>query len=140
MNKKEGFMKRATAFLITLFLLTAFTITTSAGGPFAFNKAKATVKKNGIDTCGEAFRKADEPNKILVLSGDVAFMVDVSANTVHDVAINSVDEKSDPVMIDYGILSLVQESELQTSGGSFTFKSKGDSYEVEMEGRKLGIY
>ncbi len=128
-------MKRGTAFLITLFLLTTFTIPASAGGPFAFNKAKAVVTKNGMDTYGQVFCKADETNKFLVLSGDVAFMVDVSANTVHDVAINSVDEKADPVMIDYGILSEIQGANLQTSGGVFTFKSKGDSYEVNSEGR-----
>ena len=131
----EESMKRGTAFLITFFILTTFTITAIATGPVAFNSAKGTVKKNGTDTYGQLFRKADEPNKVLVLSGDVAFMVDVSAKTVHDVAINSVDEKADPIMIDYGILSEVEGADLQTSGGSFTFKSKGDSYSIEMQGR-----
>jgi len=48
----EESMKRGAAFLITFFILTTFTITAIAAGAVAFNRAKGTVKKNGIDTYG----------------------------------------------------------------------------------------
>jgi hypothetical protein len=107
-----------------------------AGDPESFSTEKATVKKNDVDTYGQVFRKIAEPKKLLVLTGDRAFLVDVSAKTVHDVAINSIDDKSDPVSIDYGVLSAVEGAGLSSTRDSgipgFSFTAKGDTYTVEM--------
>jgi hypothetical protein len=123
--------------LVLCFLLSMTTVAFS-GGEVAFNEEKASVLKNGADTFGQVFRKADEPQKLLVLAGDVAFLVDVTAKTVHDAAINSVNDKSDPVMIDYGVLSEVTGAGLTGTGNrGFTFTAKGDRYEVTVQSRLL---
>lgn len=123
--------------LSVLLCVAPFSLSSDAAG---FNKEKATIRKNGTDTYGQAFRKADEPRKLLILTGDTAFMVDVVAYTVFDVAVNSINDKTDPVMIDYGLLSEVSDSGLVGTGDKgFTFTSKGDTYDVEMAGRTMLI-
>jgi len=131
-------MKRLFMYVTVFCFLMSSVIVAFSGGTTAFNEEKAKVTKNGTDTYGQVFRKADEPRKLLVLTGDVAFMVDVQAYSVHDVAINSVNDKSDPVMIDYGILTEVTGAELSGTGNkSFTFTSKGNKYEVILQSRLM---
>jgi len=131
-------MKKITILFLCFFLLACMTIPALSGGAAAFIEEKAIITKNGVDTYGQVFRKADEPRKLLVLTGDVAFMVDVIDYTMHNVAINSIDDKSDPVTIDYGMLDEITDSGLTGTGDmGFTFSSKGDLYEVKLLTRTL---
>jgi len=131
-------MKKITVLSVCAFLLLCMTIPALSGSATAFIEEKAIITKNGADTYGQVFRKADEPRKLLVLTGDVAFLVDVIDYTIHNVAVNSIDDKSDPVTIDYGTLDEVADSGLAGTGDrGFTFNSKGDLYEVKLLTRTL---
>jgi|GEM_PF-1923456 len=133
-------MKKKISILVCLSILLCLASWSLSSDAVSFNEEKAVIKKNGTDTYGQVFRKADEPKKLLVLTGDAAFLVDVVAYTVCDVAVNSIDDKTDPVMIDYGVLSEIVDSGLVGTGNkSFTFTSKGDTYDVEMTGRTMLI-
>lgn len=131
-------MKKIAILSVCVFLLVCTTIPALSGDATAFIEEKAIITKNGVDTYGQVFRKADELRKLLVLTGDVAFMVDVIDYTIHNVAVNSIDDKSDPVTIDYGTLDEITDSGLEGTGEmGFTFSSKGDLYEVKMLTRTL---
>ena len=131
-------MKKIVLLIACAFLFVCSTIPALSGDATAFVEEKAIITKNGADTYGQIFRKINEPRKLLVLTGDVAFMVDVIDYTIHDVAINSIDDKSDPVTIDYGMLDEVTDSGLAGTGEmGFTFSSKGDLYEVKLLTRTL---
>ncbi|MBN1571785.1 MAG: hypothetical protein JW984_01175 [Deltaproteobacteria bacterium] len=130
-------MKRklaASIVLISLFLIATISL---AGGMESYYKMKGVVKKDGVDTYGQVFKKATEPSKYLVLAGDVAFLVDVTAETVHDVAVNSVDDKVRPAKISIGIISEVSGANFRskTEAGrlGFSFSSKGSRYVVVVE-------
>lgn len=135
-------MKKVTILITVLFsLISMSAIIAFSGEPTAFDEEKAWVTKNGAETYGQVFRKADDPKKLLILTGDYAFMVDVVDYTIHDVAINSVDYKSEPAIIDYGILSELTDTGLEASGEiGFTFTFKGDKYEVKLEKRYTDPY
>ena len=131
-------MKKAVILIVCAFLLIFSTILALSGDATDFVEEKAIITKNGVDTYGQIFRKINEPRKLLLLTGDVAFIVDVIDYTIHDVAINSIDDKSDPVSIDYGMLDEVTDSGLAGTGKmGFTFSSKGDLYEVKLLTRTL---
>ncbi|MBN1882866.1 MAG: hypothetical protein JW885_11880 [Deltaproteobacteria bacterium] len=131
-------MKKIITLSVCAFLFVCLTIPALSGSATGFIEEKAIITKNGTDTYGQVFRKADEPRKLLVLTGDVAFMVDVIDYTIHNVAVNSIDDKSDPVTIDYGMLDEVTDSNLQGTGErGFTFNSKGNLYEVDLLTRTL---
>jgi hypothetical protein len=131
-------MKKIVILSVFTFLLVCMTLPALSGDATAFIEEKAIITRNGVDTYGQVFRKADEPRKLLILTGDVAFMVDVIDYTIYNVAINSVDDKSDPVTIDYGLLDEVTDSGLAGTGDmGFTFNSKGDLYEVNLLTRTL---
>jgi hypothetical protein len=135
---READMKRktiASIFLITVFLLATLAL---AGGAESYYKMKGVVKKDGVDTYGQVFKKATEPAKYLVLAGDAAFLVDTAAKTVHDVAVNSVDDKTRPAKISIGIIAEVSSANFRSKaeGGrvGFSFSSKGSRYVVVVEG------
>jgi hypothetical protein len=119
-------------------VLVGVSFSAHSGEATGFVEEKAIITRNGADVYGQVFRKADEQRKLLVLAGDVAFMVDVIDYTIHDVAINSIDDKSDLTKIDYGILDEIKDSGLDgTRDMGFTFTSKGDFYEVKLLTRTL---
>ena len=131
-------MKRKSAALtimISVFLITTISL---AGGIESYYKMKGVVKKDGVDTYGQVFKKAAEPTKYLVLTGDVAFLVDIASKTVHDVAVNSVNDKTRPAKISIGIISEVSNanfrSKAETGRIGFSFSSKGSRYVVVVEG------
>ena len=131
-------MKKVVILSVCAFLFLCMTISALSGDATAFIEEKAIITKNGTDTYGQVFREVNEPRKLLLLTGDVAFMVDVIDYTIYDVAINSIDDKSDPVTIDYGMLNEVTDSGLTgTRDMGFTFRSKGDLYEVKLLTRTL---
>ena len=131
-------MKKVVILSVCAFLFLCMTISALSGDATAFIEEKAIITKNGTDTYGQVFREVNEPRKLLLLTGDVAFMVDVIDYTIYDVAINSIDDKSDPVTIDYGMLNEVTDSGLTGTGDmGFTFRSKGDLYEVKLLTRTL---
>jgi len=131
-------MKKVIASFVCVSMIICMVVPALSGSATAFIEEKAVITKNGADTYGQVFRKADEPRKLLVLTGDVAFLVDVIDYTIHNVAINSIDDKSDPVTIDYGTLDMVTDSGLTGTGDmGFTFSSKGDLYEVKLLTRTL---
>lgn len=120
---------------ISFLLLSTLAI---AGGIESYYKMKGVVKKDGVDTYGQVFKKATEPSKYLVLSGDAAFLVDIAAKTVFDVAVNSVNDKVRPAKISIGIISEVSgadfRSRAETGRVGFSFSSKGSRYVVVVEG------
>ncbi len=131
-------MKRkfiASIILTSLLLITTISL---AGGIESYYKMKGVVKKDGVDTYGQVFKKATETSKYLVLTGDVAFLVDVASKTVHDVAVNSVNDKTRPAKISIGIISEVSgadfRSKAETGRLGFSFSSKGSRYVVVVEG------
>lgn len=131
-------MKKVVILSVCAFLFLCMTISALSGDATAFIEEKAIITKNGTDTYGQVFREVNEPRKLLLLTGDVAFMVDVIDYTIYDVAINSIDDKSDPVTINYGMLNEVTDSGLTGTGDmGFTFSSKGDLYEVKLLTRTL---
>lgn len=122
--------------LIFLFFLSTLSF---AGGLESYYKMKCVVKKDGTDTYGQVFKKTTEPNKYLVLAGDVAFLADIATKTVYDVAVNSVDEKVRPAKISIGIIAQVEganfRSKTETGRLGFSFTSKGSRYVVVVEGK-----
>lgn len=113
-------------------------VTALSGEASLFNEEKATVLKNGADVYGQAFIKADGSGRLLLLAGDAAFILDVGKSTVHDVAVNSINDQGGPVMIDYGILSEITGAGLEKTGnGGLAFTAKGNRYEVRLLGRMV---
>jgi hypothetical protein len=120
--------------LFCLLLLTA--VTAYSGSPVAFTGQEVTITINGAVSDGRVFIQTDDSATLLVLSGDVAFLVNKTAKTVYTIAINSVNDTADPVMIDYGVLSEVEGAGLIIGAdGEVAFLAKGDRYDVRPKGR-----
>ena len=110
----------------------------------AFNEEKAVVTKNGTDMDGQVFTKTydPEPEELLVLAGDTAFVLKTTGlfmqrlgmSNVYDLTINNIDDKSRPAMIEYdvgpGIAGAVLE---ETGDGGYAFTARGDRYEVRLK-------
>jgi len=138
-------MKRLFVYVIVVCLCLSFA-NAALSGDFpglynVFKEEKAAVMKNGTDVNGQAFRSIMKSENLLVLAGDLAFMLDVEALTVHDVAINSIknvnekDFETNPI-IDYDIISEVVGAGLKkTDNGGYAFTAKGDLYEVRLTGQ-----
>jgi hypothetical protein len=128
-------MKRAIAYM-TAFCLVLYAVAAYSGTQAAFAEQRMTITRNGADTSGRVFERADDPAVLLVLSGDSAYLVNRSAKTVHSVAINGINDAANPVMIDYGVLSRVEGAGLIVgSDEGVAFLARGDRYAVTPQGR-----
>ncbi|MBN2223882.1 MAG: hypothetical protein JW765_04320 [Deltaproteobacteria bacterium] len=119
-----------------------------SGGCFsyycAFDTEVAAVTKNGEDTDGRVFTKTydPEPDELLVMAGDAAFMVKMRGafmqsfgmTNIYDVTIHSMDNNAEPVTIDYEVGYPVAGAVLEETGdGAYAFTAGGDRYEVRLK-------
>jgi hypothetical protein len=112
----------------------------------AYDEEKAVVTKNDADVGGRVFTRTydPEPEELLVLAGDRAFLLKtrglfmqrLGMSSVYDVTIRDMDDAARPAIIDVSVGSPIVGAVLETTeDGRYTFDAWGDRYEVRLAGK-----
>jgi hypothetical protein len=110
----------------------------------AYDEEKAVVTKNDAGVGGRVFTKTYEPDpeELLVLAGDRAFLLKtrglfmqgLGMSSVFEATVKDMDDATRPAIIDCTVGSPIVGATLEATGdGRYTFVAWGDRYEVRLK-------